>query len=129
MACAYDGQGNLFVDSMQGSSAIFLLYELRKDGKTFSRITLDKWVGFSGGLEWDGQYVAMATGGNGLKPVIYRFTVSGTKGTVVQAVHPDGLKYQAWFAVAGGDIVGTSGLYGPKIRLWPIREAANGSGS
>lgn len=61
----------------------------------------------------------MATGGNGLKPVIYRFTVSGTKGTVVQAVHPDGLKYQAWFAVAGGDIVGTSGLYGPKIRLWP----------
>ncbi|MBV8530326.1 MAG: hypothetical protein JO104_03340 [Candidatus Eremiobacteraeota bacterium] len=121
-ACAYDGHGNLFVDGMKAistSRVVFVLYELPKGGKSFSPITLDKRVGFAGGLQWDGQYVAVATGGSGIKPVIYRFRVSRSKGTVVSAVHPKGLNYEAWFAVADGRIIGTSGLYGPRVRLWP----------
>lgn len=118
-ACAFDGQGNLFVDAMRGSSAIFLLYELPKGSKTFGQLTVDKRVGFPGGLVWDGAYVAISTGGNGLKPVIYRFTVSGKTAKVVQAVHPKRLQFQAWFTVGGGKVVGTAGIYGPKVDVWP----------
>ncbi len=121
-ACAYDDQGNLFVDGMKPistSQEAFVLYQLPKGGKTFSAIALDKRTGVAGGLEWDGQYVAVATGGNGVKPVIYRLSISGSKGTVVQSVHPRGLNFQAWFAVANGQMIGTSGIYAPRVRDWP----------
>src|SRR5579871_3860952 len=122
MGSAYDDRGNLFIDGMTPLSTSyveFVLYELRKGGKTFSSIKLDKRAGWAGGVEWDGQYLAVATGGNGIKPVIYRISVSGSKGTVAQSVHAKGLNYRAWFAVADGDFIGTSGLYGPRLRLWP----------
>lgn len=120
--CAYDDKGNLFVDAMKfaGSSlAVFALYELPKGSTAFHSIKLDKRTGFAGGIAWDGQYLALVTGGNGIKPTLYRFTVSGTKGTVVQSVHLNGLSYDAWFAIGDGRIAGTSGLYGARIRYWP----------
>lgn len=70
-------------------------------------------------IQWDGQDLALVTGGNGVKPVLYRFTVSGGKGVVVQSVHLNGLSYDAWFAIGDGRIVGTSRVYGTKIRYWP----------
>jgi hypothetical protein len=121
-ACTYDGQGNLFVDGMKPISTsreAFVLYEMPAGSATFSSITLDKPVGYAGGLQWDGTYVAVATGGTGVRPVIYRFTVSGSKGTVVATIRPKGLNFQALFAVSDGRMVGTSGLYGSRIRLWP----------
>jgi hypothetical protein len=120
--CAYDDKGNLFVDAMRriGSSlTAFTLYELPKGSKTFTSITLDKRTGFAGGLEWDGEYLALVTGGNGVRPVLYRFTVSGSKGTVVQSVHFNGLSYIAWFATGDSRMVGTSGVNGSRIRYWP----------
>lgn len=120
--CTYDGGGNLFVDAMKqisSSFTAFTLYELPKGANTFETVKLDKRTGFAGGIEWDGQYLAVVTGGNGLKPVLYRFTVSGTTGTVAQSLHLNGLSYDAWFATGDGRIVATSGLYGTKTRFWP----------
>ena len=128
VACTYDGQGNLFVDGAKPvttSHWVFALYELPKGAKTFTAITLDKRVGSAGGLQWDGTDIALATGGDGIKPVIYRVSVSGSKGTVVQSVHLSGLTFNAWFALADGEVAGTSGLYGPRIRVWRYPAGGN----
>jgi hypothetical protein len=122
IASTYDKRGNLFVDGMEGSSAPFLLYELAKGHDEFARLTLDKPEGFPGGIVWDGQHVAVATGGNGHEAVIYRFKVVGNMGKVVQVVRPNGLQVGAWFAVGDGDIVGTSGNSSSGesvVRVWP----------
>jgi hypothetical protein len=119
LACTYDGDGNLFFDGLQGSTSFFLLAELTKGQKKFEFLQLHKRVGFPSGIVWDGQYVAIATGGNGMKSVIYRFTVSGKTAEVVQTVHPKGLFYQPWIAVYGDRVVGTTNPGGDRIRLWP----------
>jgi hypothetical protein len=59
--------------------------ELPKGGSALKIITLNQSMGFPGGVQWDGQYMAVGsyypppTG----KPVVYQFVVKGSKGTKV----------------------------------------------
>jgi hypothetical protein len=81
--CGYDNQGDLFVD---GSGPVPLV-ELPKGGSSFESITLDQTIEFSGGVAWDGTYLAI---GDQETSNIYRFAISGSSGTEVGATPLDG---------------------------------------
>jgi hypothetical protein len=78
--CAYDNAGDLFVVSTGGSLA-----ELPAGSQSFKNISLS----VSGqGIQWDGQYLALV---NPSSDVVYRITVSGSSGSVVDTVKFSGL--------------------------------------
>ena len=84
---AYDSQGNLFVDGENADFDAFELAELPAGSKRFSSITLDQELGFPGGIQWDGQYIAIADQDASL---IYRFAISGSSGSSVGTVSLSG---------------------------------------
>ncbi len=102
IACTFDGKGNLFIDGFQANTAPFLIEELAKGSSTFERLSLDRPYGAPGGIAWDGAYVAVATSGYPVEPVIYRFVVSRKIAKVVQSVHPAGLYYSVSIAFHDG---------------------------
>ncbi|HZV77771.1 MAG TPA: hypothetical protein VFF63_08455 [Candidatus Babeliales bacterium] len=81
--CAYDDKGNLFIDGLNGSGQ-FLFFELPSGSTTLEAITLDQSVNFPGGVAWDGRYVAVGdqSYGGEHKSAIYRFSISGSSGTL-----------------------------------------------
>src|SRR5581483_12369724 len=54
--CAYDPQGNLFVDGLDDSYN-FVLIELPKGAVKFDRIAVHQRFEAWGGLQWDGRYL------------------------------------------------------------------------
>jgi hypothetical protein len=81
--CGYDGSGNLFIDGEDGSRN-FRLLELPSGGSKLENITLNHSVGFPGGVQWDGKYVAIGDQAYE-KPnqsAIYQISISGSSGTV-----------------------------------------------
>jgi hypothetical protein len=118
-ALAYDDKGNLFADGSVSST----LYELPKGASDFISITVNKPGKLSGGVEWDGQYLAVSANDpsapKGMRNFIYRISVSGSAGTVVQTVYPTRLSSRAWFWVQGSTLIGTvNGTGGSRIGLW-----------
>lgn len=81
--CAYDNEGNLFVDGSSGN----LIAELPKGASTFNDITLSKSVG-PGSLQWKKTYLAAASlpkpsDGTHGSIAIYQIKVSSSTGTIV----------------------------------------------
>lgn len=105
--CAYDNNGNLFVDG-QDSSGDFMLAELVKGGNTFSMINLDQRIGAPGSMQWDGKYLAIADRGkaSGSASVIYRFRLSGSSGTRVSRTKLDLSFADAQFWIQGNRVIG-----------------------
>jgi hypothetical protein len=94
--CTYDDAGNLFVVSTGGSLA-----ELPVGSLKFRNISLS----VSGqGIQWDGQYLALV---NPSSDVVYRITVSGSSGSVVDTVKFSGLIRSLGydFVLDGSDIL------------------------
>jgi hypothetical protein len=81
--CAYDSSGNLFVDGLNASYA-FVFFELPKGEQSLRRITVNRKVGFPGGVGWDGHHVALGDSAyqNRHEGIVYRMTVSGSSGKV-----------------------------------------------
>jgi hypothetical protein len=81
--CGYDDAGDLFVDGLDGSYT-FQFAELPAESKFFKHITLNQRVGFPGGIEWTGQYVAIGDQEyeNKHSSAIYQVLVSGSNGTI-----------------------------------------------
>lgn len=73
----YDNKGNLFVDGY-GYGTGYVLAELPKGGSTFTDISLNEQLNALLSIQWDGSYMTVRSGN-----AIYRFTVSGSSGTVV----------------------------------------------
>jgi sugar lactone lactonase YvrE len=80
---AYDSRGNLFVDGENADFDAFELAEQPAGSKSFSSITLDHELGFPGGIQWDGQYVAIADQDASL---VHRFAIHGNSGASVGTV-------------------------------------------
>jgi len=79
--CAYDNQGNLFVDGTTRYNQ-FALAELPKGSSAFTYIALSQTINTPGGIQWDGKYVAL--GDEGANPsVIYQLAITGSSATVV----------------------------------------------
>jgi hypothetical protein len=87
--CAYDDNGNLFVDGVNEYNPDQpKLTELPYGNSSFTGITLNKSIGRPGSLQWRGAYLAI--GAN--KKIIYHVAVSGSTGTVVGKTVPAGLR-------------------------------------
>jgi hypothetical protein len=88
--CAYDSQGNLYVDGYSGSR--FALAELPAGSSSYTSITLSQSIQYGGQLQWDGQYVTVETT---INPAIYQIAVAGSAGTVVGTVRLKGVGLRA----------------------------------
>jgi hypothetical protein len=124
---AYDDAGNLFVDGCgcADSDPWLLFGELLKGRHAVTTVGIDKKTALPGGVQWDGQYIAVQTGGHLRRlmgrPRVYRLEVSAGSAHVVGVVIPKNpaLSSTAWFAVSGSSIVSTSGAHSSEVDIWP----------
>lgn len=77
--CAYDAQGDLFVDGSSYYYYTFGLDELPHGAKAFQILSLNQAIATPGGVAWDGRYISVEDQSAG---VIYRFSVSGSSGVL-----------------------------------------------
>jgi hypothetical protein len=111
--CGYDSKGNLYVDGLsRPGTGNFIFAELPTGSSTLKDITLNQYIGWPGGVQWDGQHVAV---GDQTAPKIYEFDVGGSNGTLVGTTALDGaaLVQQAWIQgttlIAPDNITGHEG--------------------
>jgi hypothetical protein len=79
--CSYDNNGNFFADcATSANSYSFELARLSKGSSTLKTMSVDQYISFAGGVEWDGKHLAV---GDGQVPVIYEFAIKGSRGTKV----------------------------------------------
>jgi hypothetical protein len=105
--CAYDPAGNLYVDGI-GPNQEFELAVLPAGSNQFEAIPLggiNNHHHKPAAVQWDGQYLAV---GDRSAEVVYRISVSGSVGTIVQTVNVRG-----WYhhAAVNFDIVGKKLLF------------------
>jgi len=113
--CTYDREGNLFVDGLDHTYK-FVLIELRKGAAKFDRIAIDQQFGAWGGLQWDGQYLAIGDGSS----AIYDFAIQGKKATQRRVVQLKDAIDVAQFWIDGTTLVAPDGPNGAKhdAGLW-----------
>jgi hypothetical protein len=101
--CGYDSNGNLFVDGdSDGGTPLFA--ELSHDAKMFTNLRLDQTFGEPGPMQWDGTYLAIGNPTGESPTTIYRFAVSGSKGTTKGVIHLDRADWIVQFWIAGPDV-------------------------
>ena len=99
----YDLKGNLYVDGLFGSYGDgFLFGELAKGGREIKDILLPNSISFPGGIEWDGQYVAV---GDNAGEAIYQYTFSNGKATLEGSTSLTGAGNVGQFAIVGSTVV------------------------
>jgi hypothetical protein len=105
--CAYDGEGNLFVDGA-GASGDFMLTKLPKGGITFTPISVGQSFEAPGGVQRDGKYLAIADLGNNSHSlgIIYRFTISGSSATEVSSTQLRESLARAQFWIQDSKVIG-----------------------
>ncbi len=111
--CGYDGAGNLFFDGYTGKHA-FMFGELAKGASKIQSVTLNQTIGTAGGVQWDGTNLAV---GDVNASVIYRFKMSGAKGTKVGSTPLNGSLYVDQFWIQGSQVVAPDYI-GGKVRFY-----------
>ncbi len=113
--CAYDDQGNLFVEGLD-STYSFVLIELRKGAAKFERIEIHQHFGSWGGLQWDGKHLAIGDG----TTAIYDFAITGKTAKRVHTVPLKGSVDVAQFWIDGTTLIAPDGPNGAKhdVGFW-----------
>lgn len=78
--CSYDNKRNLYVDGVNPGTTESQFAELPNGAKSFTNIKLKQPIGYPGGVQWDGNQIALE---DTAADVVYRIEVTGSKGTVV----------------------------------------------
>jgi WD40 repeat protein len=97
--CAYDNQGNLFVDG-ETTGSVFGLGELPKGGSSLNFINVSQTIYLPGGVQWDGKYLAVGDQvavKHSFTSTIYQFSISGSVATEVGTMVLNGSKQVAQF--------------------------------
>jgi hypothetical protein len=97
---SYDNKGNLFVDGINNGP--FQFAELPSGSGTFTNISLNESIGYPGGVQWVGTYVAVE---NQDTDVIYQFTISGSGGTEIGSTTLSGTCDVPTFWIKGKTVV------------------------
>jgi hypothetical protein len=105
----YDDSGNLFVDGFGPGSRGVLLSELSSGRKKFVHIVLRKYIGYAGGVAWDGNYLAIADGTGAANSPIYRFAISGNQAKLQGSLTLDESCGVRQFAIYKNTVVAASG--------------------
>jgi len=104
--CAYDTNGDLFVDGLN-SNGQFVLFELPRESSALESITLDQTVGFPGGVAWVDKQLAI---GDQLyeskhESAIYEFAISGSSGKLTGTTPLSGSCDVIDFALYSGFVI------------------------
>ncbi len=67
----------------------------------------------------------IVTDGGAGKAALYRVSVSGSVGRVVDMIYPEGLYFMAMIAIDGGSVAGTSGTNAHTVSIWPYPQGGN----
>lgn len=114
--CAYDGQGNLFVNG-EGTGTQMYLDEIVRGQSQLTELTLNKYVSVSGmgQLQWDGNYVTLEhlTAG-----AIDRLSISGSQATIVGKTLLSGWSGSALSTIDGKSVLVPTGVSQTSIGVW-----------
>jgi hypothetical protein len=119
--CSFDDQGNVLVDGADTNSYHTLFGKWRKSSTAITTVTFDKAIGYPGGVQWDGTYMAVQ---DTMSRVLYRFKIVGSHGTSAGAVRfkADRSTLLHGFWIQGHTIVMPYGTVSRLVRLvgrWP----------
>lgn len=103
--CGYDETGNLFADAGADINSDYGLTELPAGGTTMSDISLDQTIYYPGGVQWDGNYVAV---GDTAANAIYQFSISGSSGSLANTTRLRGASDVLQFWIARGIVAGAN---------------------
>ena len=112
--CGYDNAGNLFVDGEPPGTGSFAFAELPRGGSKLKDIALDTTIGFPGGVQWDGQHLAV---GDQIASTIYQFDISGKTGVETGSTHLNQTKQIVQFWKQGAYVVGPDAIYF-RVGIW-----------
>lgn len=129
--CGYDNAGNLFVDGQPAPSGGFAFAELPRGHARFRNVSLNTGIGFPGGVQWDGKYIAV---GDQINSAIDRFTIVGKTGIEAGSTHLNESKQIVQFWKQGAYVVGPDAIYF-RVGIWsypaggdPIKFLSNNFG-
>ena len=106
--CSYDNKGNLYFDGSDVQGA-FKFAELPVRSHTFTNITLNQTINEPGGVQWDGNDVAVGDQGMGYSgSTVYEFAISGNSGTLMGTTPLTGSAAVEQFWIQQKRIVGGS---------------------
>ncbi|MGC2651675.1 MAG: hypothetical protein WA304_12820 [Candidatus Cybelea sp.] len=100
--CGYDAKGNLYLDGLNDYGENFEFGERAKGGGEIKDILLPNGVRAPGGIEWDGQYVAV---GDNAGEAIYQYTFSSGKATLEGSTTLTGAGNVGQFGIVGSTVV------------------------
>jgi hypothetical protein len=105
----YDGKGDLFAVGGHPNDGALTLVELPHGGKNLLPITINQSIDATGGIAWDGKYLAIADAG---AATIYRFSISGSTATEVGSVSVHGAYTIYQLTIDGNRAIVPSNLFG-----------------
>lgn len=112
--CAYDAQGNLFVDG-RSSSGEFQLAELPKGGKALIDLAVSQKIAIPGQVQWDGTHLAIGDAG-ATPSVVYQFSIDAKKAAKTGTTTLGGSTSVTQFWIDGGQIIGPDN--GADVGIW-----------
>jgi hypothetical protein len=106
-SCAYDNEGNLFIEATAGSLNVTTLVEFPKGGKRFTNIA---WNGMhplhAASIQWDGKYLAAASPESGSdSTTIFRYSVRKGRATLVGKTALKGVESPFQFWIQGTKVI------------------------
>lgn len=107
-SCAYDNEGNLFVEgTTRNLGAAVNLVELPKGAPRFRNVT---WGGMRpprlGSIQWDGQHLAAVSPGSGSAPtILFRYAVNAGRAAVVGETPLKGAGSPLQISIHAGKVV------------------------
>jgi hypothetical protein len=110
--CGYDSLGNLYVDGVKGGAVA--LAELPHGHTSLTNIALDQSIRFAGAVQWDGSALAL---GDYESNAIYRFKITGSRGTKIGETHLKGASFPIGFWIAGSTVIAANND-GHSVMYW-----------
>ncbi len=119
--CSFDANGNVLVDGADVNSYHALFGKLRNGATRVTTVTLDQAIGYPGGVQWDGTYMAVQ---DTMSRILYRFDITGAHGKSAGSVRfkTDRSTLLHGFWIAGHTIVMPYGTTPRRVRMvgrWP----------
>jgi hypothetical protein len=116
---SYDDSGDLFVDGAASGTCSpsichVVVAMMPKGAKTFTDLTLDKSIGYPGGLVWDGNDLVV---GDQDTNEVYRFKISGFRGKLEGVTDLGGAQDVYQFFIRGNRIFGADHTAGA-VYFW-----------
>jgi len=125
--CGYDNQGDLFVDGIKQVSGhdVFVFAELPKGGSELVTITVNHYIDFPGGVQWDGADVAIDD--QTPPSIVYEFAINGSQGTLVGATPLGGARavVQPW--IDGSKIIVPNAISGKPGQVLILKYPTGGT--